>query len=425
MIEPLSLLLGIIISALLLGSLGIFLWRERLKLEQQLVEKDELYRLQQDALTQSREQLAQTQTLLAQQRVQAEEKMQILQQARDQLTLQFKQLAQEILEDKSKRFTEQNRGQIEGLLLPLREQLKGFEQKIHETYDKETRDRLALHHEIRLLKDLNQQMSQETANLTRALQSDNKLQGNWGEMVLIKLLENAGLQEGREYIAQYSVQNEEDGRRYQPDVLVQLPGDRQVVIDAKVSLKAYEQYVNSEDTEQREQALKLHVQSVRRHVKELAEKRYHELPGVQSLDFVLLFVPIEGALMIALHQDDNLVQEALTKQIVFATPTMLLATLRTVHYLWRTEQQNRHAQEIARKAGALYDKFVGFVEDMTQLGKKLSDAQKAYDATYQKLTDGRGNLVRRTEELKTLGARASKQLPLAMIAESSEENALE
>lgn len=356
---------------------------------------------------------------LAQERKQAEEKLQLLTDAREQLTAQFRNLAHEILEDKSKRFTEQNQSNLDGLLSPLREQIKDFEKKVHEVYDKETRDRVSLFNEISRLKELNQRISDDALNLTRALKGDNKAQGDWGEMILEQLLEKSGLVRGREYEVQASF-TDAHGRRQQPDVVIRLPEDRHVIIDSKVSLTAYERYSSAEDEAARLAALREHCTSLRNHCRGLSAKAYQHL-GIRTLDFVLLFVPIEPAYTEAVRHDAELFGYALEKNIVIVTPSTLLATLRTIHNIWRFEHQNRYATEIAEKAGRLYDKFVGFIADLDEVGRRLSAAQRAHEDAFRKLKHGRGNMVKTAEDIKALGAKAAKALPVELAEEAAEE----
>jgi DNA recombination protein RmuC len=361
-------------------------------------------------------------TQLAEERKQAEEKLKLLNDAREQLTIQFRNLANEILEDKSKRFTEQNKNNLDGLLSPLKEQLKDFEKKVHEVYDKETRDRVSLFNEITRLKELNQRISEDAVNLTRALKGESKTQGIWGEMILEQLLEKSGLTKGREYEVQASFTSE-DGRRQQPDVIVKLPEGKHVIIDSKVSLTAYERFCSANDEAEQLAALKEHCTSLRNHCRGLSAKAYEQL-GIRTLDYVLLFVPVEPAYIEAVRHDAELFGDALEKNIIIATPSTLLAMLRTIHNIWRFEYQNRHATEIADKAGRLYDKFVGFVADLEEVGKRLDAAQRAHEDAFKKLKYGRGNLVKTADDIKALGAKAAKSLPAELVEEAVEEQPL-
>jgi DNA recombination protein RmuC len=344
----------------------------------------------------------------------------LLQAARGDMKHEFAQLAQTILEEKGKTFTEQHQSTLLHLITPLKEQIKGFEQKIQDTYEKETRDRLTLSHEIKHLKELNQQISQDAVNLTQALKGDRKAQGTWGEVILERVLNLSGLEKGREYDTQTSLKNDEN-KTFQPDVIVHLPDNKDIIIDSKVSLVAYERMQSAEESEKAPH-LAAHLQSLRTHIKSLSDKEYQKLKGVQTLDFVLMFVPIEPALTLAMQADDQLFNEALVRNIVLVTPSTLLATLRTIQNIWRFEYQNQNALKIAQKAGDLYDKFVSFTEDMQDIGKRLESTHKSYEGAMNKLKEGRGNLVKRAEELKIMGAQTSKKLCDALALEASQDN---
>ncbi len=378
----------------------------------------------QEALAALKAREAELSTLLDEERRQGAEKLALLEDARQRLGLEFKELGQRIYEEKSSRFTEQNRQQLEGLLGPVREQLREFRQRIDDVYDRESKDRLSLFHEIGNLKDLNQRISVEAENLTRALKGESKSQGVWGEIVLERLLEISGLRRGREYETQESLLDD-SGRSRRPDVVVHLPGGRQVIVDAKVSLTAYERYCAADGEEERSRQLRLHLGSLRAHIKTLGDKRYSELQGVQSLDFVVLFLPVEPAFHLAVQAEPGLFAEAFENSILLASPSTLLAVLRTVHNLWRYDDQNRNAREIARRGGELYDKFVGFVEALQDVGAKLDRAREAYQMAYGRLATGRGNLVRRAGELRELGVKNHKELPaeLRLLAEGEDERA--
>jgi DNA recombination protein RmuC len=332
-----------------------------------------------------------------------------LQAARDDLRAQFAELAGKIFDEREQRFAETSQQRLGQLLDPLKERIQAFEKRVEESYQQEARERFSLGKELERLQQLNQRLGDEATNLTRALKGQ-KTQGNWGELVLERVLEHAGLEKGREYQTQVSLKSAE-GERFQPDVLIQLPGDKQVVVDAKVSLTAYQALIAAEDEATRSQALKQHVLSLRSHLKGLSVKDYQRLEGLHSLDFVLLFVPIEAAFAAALQADPSLFQEAFEQHIVIVSPTTLLATLRVIDSLWRQERQSQNAREIAERAGALYDKFVAFVQDLDEMGSRLQQLDKAYANARNKLVEGRGNLISRVENLKLLGARASKSLP--------------
>ena len=346
-----------------------------------------------------------------------------LQGSRDELRAQFAELAGKIFDEREQRFAETSQQRLGQLLDPLKERIQSFEKRVEESYQLEARERFSLSKELQRLQQLNQRLGDEATNLTRALKGQ-KIQGNWGELVLEQVLEHAGLTKGREYLTQVSLTSS-DGMRFQPDVIIQLPGDKQVVIDAKVSLTAYQAMIVSADEAGRTLALKQHVLSLRSHLKGLSLKDYQRLEGLHSLDFVLLFVPIEAAFAAALQADPGLFQEAYAQHIVIVSPTTLLATLRVIDSLWRQERQSLNAREIAERAGALYDKFVAFVVDLDELGTRVQQLDKAYAAARNKLVDGRGNLVSRVENLKQLGARASKSLPAELLERAGGEALLD
>ncbi|GAA5093401.1 DNA recombination protein RmuC [Chryseobacterium ginsengisoli] len=340
----------------------------------------------------------------------------------DESKLQFENLANKILEEKSEKFTEQNQLNIKNLLNPLQEKINNFERKVETTHKESIDYHAALREQIIGLKDLNAQMSKETLNLTKALKGDSKVQGNWGELVLERVLEKSGLEKGREYEIQKSHLTDE-GNRVQPDVIINLPDGKKMIVDSKVSLVAYERYVNEENDEMKTQFLKEHVLSLKRHIEQLGTKNYHNLYEIESPDFVLLFIPIEPAFAIALNDDSQLYNKAFEKNIVIVTPSTLLATLRTIDSMWTNQKQQNNAIEIARQAGALYDKFEGFVANLVKVGKKMEEAKTEYEGAMNKLVDGKGNLVTAVQRLKIMGAKASKALPENLItrAKANEE----
>ncbi len=326
---------------------------------------------------------------------------------------QFQNLAQKLLDENTKKFTTANREKLDELLKPFQERIVDFRKTVEESNKNQDERFIRFENELKHLKDLNREISEEANALTRALKGETKRQGNWGEMILQTILDKSGLTEGEEYVAESSFTAEVDGeqRRVRPDVVVHLPGGRHVVIDSKVSLNAFERYANAEDDAEAEQALKEHVLSVTSHVKGITVKNYQEAKGLHSLDFILVFIPIEAAFNLALQRDTTLYDAAFEKNIVIVTPSTLLATLRVVENLWKQEKQNKNALKIAQQAGRLYDKFVGFLEDMENLDNRLRQARDAFDAAENKLKSGTGNLIKRTETLKSLGARTAKQLP--------------
>ncbi len=330
----------------------------------------------------------------------------------EKFTKEFENLANKILEEKSEKFTLQNKENIQSILNPLQDKIKTFEKKVEETH-KESIDRhAALRQQIIGLKELNQQMSKETINLTKALKGDSKTQGNWGELILERVLEKSGLEKGREYELEKSFNVEGEGQtRLRPDVIIHLPDNKKMIVDSKVSLTAYEKLVNSEDEIEQEQFLKEHIASLNRHVVQLSSKKYEDLYQIESPDFVLLFIPIEPAFAVALNADNQLYNKAFEKNIVIVTPSTLLATLRTIDSMWQNEKQQRNAIEIARQAGALYDKFESLMTDLTKVGKKMDEAKTEYKGAMNKLFEGRGNLINSVEKIKKLGAKAKKSLP--------------
>jgi DNA recombination protein RmuC len=343
-----------------------------------------------------------------------------LNEAKEALTNQFKNLANEILEDKSKRFTEQNAASLDALLKPLQTKLTEFKEQVSTSYGNEARERFALKSEIERLANLNLRMSDETRSLTQALKGDSKVQGNWGELVLESILESSGLRKGEEYLVQDS-HTQSDGSRLQPDVVIKLPEGRSLVVDSKVSITAYARHAETTDPVVAEQELAAHIQSLRQHIQGLSGKNYSSLYGVGSVDFVLMFVPIEPAFLLALKSAPNLYQDALAKNIVLVCPSTLMATLRTVAHLWRQDHQNRNALEIAKQCGSLYDKFVGFVDDLEKLGQRLDQAQTSYHDAFNKLKTGKGNLIRSAERVRELGVKPSKNLSAPLIESSSDE----
>ncbi|MCR5863125.1 DNA recombination protein RmuC [Flavobacterium sp. J372] len=331
-------------------------------------------------------------------------------QLREKFTKEFENLANKILEEKSNKFTEQNRENMKNILSPLQEKIHMFEKKVEDTHKESIDYHAALRQQILGLRDMNEQMSRETLNLTKALKGDAKMQGNWGELVLERVLEKSGLEKGREYYVQQSHQTEE-GSRIQPDVVINLPDGKKMIVDSKVSLVAYERFVNEEDELQKALHLKDHVSSIKRHIDQLSDKNYHDLYHIESPDFVLLFIPMEPAFACALNEDVSLYNKAFERNIVIVTPSTLLATLRTIDSMWSNQKQQENAYEIARQAGALYDKFEGFINDLTKVGNKMRDAQTEYQNAMGKLVDGRGNIITSIEKLKKMGAKAKKALP--------------
>ncbi len=332
---------------------------------------------------------------------------------RNQLTVEFKNLANDILEEKTKKFTEQNSTRLSEILSPFNEKIQGFERKVEDTYQKSLKDQTDLQAELKKLQDLNVKISQEANNLTKALKGDVKKQGNWGEMILEKILERSGLRKGIEYNTQVSMVSEE-GRRIQPDVIVSLPDNKHIVIDSKVSLVAYEKLTSSEDEDLKQQFLKEHILSLRKHVKELSEKNYSQAVGINSPDFVLMFVPIEASFSLAVQADQEIFNDAWIHRIVIVSPTTLLATLMTIASIWKQENQTKNALEIADEGAKLYDKMIGMIEDFVKIGDQLDRAKDLHTQTMKKAKTGTGNLVNRIEKMKSLGLKTRKHLPEAV-----------
>ena len=393
--------------------------RQQQQLRDKLVATEQVVIEQQNELKREHGEVKDLKARLEAAQRETREKLQLLQEAKDQMKLEFQSIANKLFEDKSEKFTQQNKTYMGEILNPLKEQIFEFKKKVEDVYDKESRDRVSLLQEIVSLKELNTRMSTDALNLTRALKGDNKAQGNWGEMVLEKVLEASGLQKGREYETQGSFTNEE-GQRLRPDVVVHLPEAKHVVIDSKVSLVAWERFC-AEDDAQQDINLKAHIESIRSHIKDLSAKNYQDLYGINAPDYVLMFVPIEPAFLKALETDSALFGDAFDKNIMLVCPSTLLVTLKTIHNIWRFEYQNRNALEIARQAGALHDQFVLFAESLEDIGDKIDKTQKAYDTAHKRLISGKGNLVRRVGQLETLGAKARKAMPESLKLDTEEE----
>jgi DNA recombination protein RmuC len=392
-----------------------------LKFELQTV-KSQLQHKVDEAASQSIE-LAELRNTLNNERSLSQEKLALLLDAKLALTDQFKSLANDILEEKSKRFTEQNQTNLGALLDPLKLKITEFQTKIEDTYVKEGNERSALGVELKHLKDLNQQLSEDAKNLTRALRGSAKAQGTWGEWILETVLDGSGLRKGHEYVVQSNL-SREDGTRALPDVIIHLPEGRSLVIDSKVSLVAYEEFAVTENEGERAAAGKRHMESIKGHIKGLSGKNYQSLYSLNSLDFVLLFVPIEPAFMLAVASDKDIFMDAWNRNVLLVSPSTLLFVVRTVAHLWRQEAQSRNAQEIAKRGAELYDKFVGFVEDMNSLGNRLKQAQSDYDDAFGKLSNGRGNLVGQAQKLRQLGVKPSKSLAPALVEGAYESDEL-
>ncbi|MDB0002289.1 DNA recombination protein RmuC [Salibacteraceae bacterium] len=342
-------------------------------------------------------------------------------QLQDKFKNDFKVLAQEILEKTGNTFKEQNKEQIGTILAPFKEKLENFEKKVEETYEKGKAETISLKSEVKMLSAQSAKLSKDAENLTKALKSDVKAQGNWGEVILERILEKSGLTKNQEYFIQNSITTE-DGKRFQPDVIIKLPEDKNVIVDSKVSLIAYERFSSAENVEEQQGHLKEHIASIKAHVKGLSDKNYQSLYGIDGLDFVLLFIPIEGAFSAAVQYDNTLFQDAFDKNVVIVSTSTLLATLRTIASIWKQEKQTQNAIEIARQGGALYDKFVGLTEDLLNLGKQMDTAKKSYEGAMNKISSGSGNLIKRADDLRKLGLKTSKQIEQKIIDKAGAED---
>lgn len=354
--------------------------------------------------------LASQEQIINNQKEKLEEQSANLLQVQEQLRLEFTNTANSLLEEKSQKFTSQNQENLDHILKPLQEKLKNFEQKVEHYYNDENKERATLKEQIRQLTQLNQQMNEETRNLTNALKGEAKMQGNWGELILEQILEKSGLRKDAEYFTQSFFVNE-DGKRQFPDLILNLPNKKHLIIDSKMSLTAYERFSSSKDDDTAQQAIKDHLISIKKHVKELSVKKYQHINELNSLDFVLMFVPLEAAFALAMQNDHNLYYQAFQQNVIIVSPMTLLATARTISNVWQQENQSRHAQEIAQQAGRMYDKFVNFIHDLEQVGTKVKQVEQTYNEAMKKLQFGKGNLISRATKLKELGAKTSKKLP--------------
>lgn len=381
----------------------------------------EIYKTQIQTLSQERENIRQEREQISIQLSRKESEFQFLternneqkqevEKLQERFTKEFENLANKILEEKSTKFTEQNKENMKTILSPLQEKIQLFEKKVDDTHKESLSFNSALRQQIIGLREVHEQMSKETLNLTKALKGDNKMQGNWGELILEKVLEKSGLEKDREYFVQKSFDNV-NGTKVFPDVVINLPDGKKMIVDSKVSLTAYERYVNEEDDTLKASFLKEHTNSIKRHVEQLSEKNYQDLYQIESPDFVLMFIPIETAFALAINQETSLYSKAFERNIVIVTPSTLLATLRTIDSMWSNQKQQDNALEIARQAGALYDKFVNFMEDLIKIGKRIDDSKSEYSDAMNKLFEGNGNIITSIDKLKKMGAKAKKSLP--------------
>ncbi len=384
--------------------------QQMVQLQEDIITGKKLTTELQDQLSSQKSVNATLETRLEQEKLRSEEQQDLLGAARDQLRLQFAELAQTILEEKSRHFSKDSTEKLGSLFVPFREQLSLFQKKIDAVHHSEIRDRAALQQEIQSLRTLNQRISEDAVNLTRALKGDRQLQGSWGELVLERVLQQSALRKGIEYETQ-SVHRDKNNRLQRPDVIVHLPENRDIVVDSKVSLSSWERYVSADNETEKQQFLRAHVKAVREHVKLLAKKDYGSLESIRSLDFVLMFMPVEAAFVTAFQEDDSLFDDAVLQKIILVSPTTLLASLKTVESIWRYERQSRNTREIAERAAALYDKFCSFAEDMEKMGKQLHTLQGSYDSSMTRLSRGRGNLISQIQRFPKLGVKVKKRLP--------------
>jgi len=391
-------------------------------LQQQLQENQALknqLELKQTELGVAQRELATLQIQLQDEKIFTQEKLALLEQTKEKMSQEFNRLANNIMEQNSEKFGKTQQQSLDTILTPFKDQLGEFRKRVDHVYDTESRDRVSLLKEIDGLRQLNQQITEEASNLTRALKGDRKAQGNWGEVILERVLEASGLQNGREYETQKHLKSEA-GDRYHPDVVIHLPDKKDIIVDAKVSLSAYERYYSGQDENENQIALKQHIKAVRNHVEKLSEKSYEDLVGLNTLDFVFIFIPIEPAYLLALQEDQNLLTDAFSKKVIIVSPTTLLATLRIIENLWRFERQSKNAVEIARQAGRLYDKFVSFVSDLDDVENKIIKSLETVTSAKKKLHTGKGDLISSTEKLKLLGAKTTKQMNEKLLEESND-----
>lgn len=407
-----SLTLGLLLAVLsfLLGAILVYAWLNKQQLQAEKHRQQQYQdsvRLQNEQMIRLREQLAAAQEKNLQERKQFTEQINLLQSARNDLTKEFENLANRIFENKQQQFTQHSQHLLDSTLGPLKNQLQDFRKKIEDAYDKENSERNRLAGQIIELQKQAQKIGEDAVNLAQALKSNHKFQGNWGEMILERLLEDCGLQKGREYDTQINF-TAADGTRLIPDVIIHLPDNKDIVIDAKCSLVDYEKYFVTDDDAEKKQHLQNHINAIRAHIKNLSIKDYEKIEGIKALDFVFIFIPIEAAFMLALQQDPGLYKEAYDRRIILVSPTTLLATLRTVDNIWRYEKQNKHAERIAKEAGALHDQFVLLLESMDAIGYSLDKAQESYIKVRERLQTGRGNLIKRVDAIRRLGAKTKR-----------------
>ena len=394
------------------------------EMEVQASKLNEDLELKRNEATEFEKRIVELETSLEKERKATIEKLKLLEESKEELKNEFKNLSTEILEEKSRKFTETNKENINGILSPLKEEFEKFRNKVDEVYINDTKDRTALKTQIEGLRDLNEKLGKDALNLTNALKGDSQKQGAWGEVILERVLEESGLHKGREYETQLSF-NDEEGKRKRPDAIVHLPNNKDVIIDSKVSIVAYQNYHKTDSDTEREKFLKDHLNSIKTHVKGLSLKNYADIEEIKTLDYVLMFIPIESAFMLAMENDPELFSNAFEKNIVIVTPSTLLVTLKTIQNIWRYEKQNKHAQEIAKNAGNLHDKFVNFTDSLLEIGTSLNRASKSYDTALNRLKTGKGNLISQAQKIKELGVKSKKELSSNLIDSSEEGEFLE
>ncbi|BBP46603.1 DNA recombination protein RmuC [Thiosulfatimonas sediminis] len=385
--------------------------------QQQLLDWQHKFDHQQALLSQTQAKLASLETALQLSEQNAADKLAFQQQAKQQLESEFKNLATQIFEHKKQEFSQLNRDSVHALLQPMQLSMEQFKQRIETTHKESLEGRASLQQQLKQLQELNSQMSEEAKNLTHALKGDSKVQGNWGELVLERLLERSGLREGFEFAREKSFQ-QPDGSRLRPDVVLNLPDNKHVIIDSKVSLKDYEASLNTNDSVQQNRALKNHLQSLRKHIDMLSIKRYEHLALLNAPDFVLMFIPVEGAYLLAIEQDASIFEDAFDKRVAVVTPTTLFTSLKTIEQLWRYERQSENTVKLVQRAAEVHDKFVGFIESFEKIGKQLETAQGTYQQARARLTQGNGNLIRQAEMLKELAGKTKKELPQHLVREA-------
>ncbi len=386
--------------------------------EKTLADREVRIEMLQRELAEQRAMVAELNTAIAKERQAAAEKLALLEEARTKLSGEFELLAERIFEEKGKRFSEQNRASLDEVLRPVREQLGEFRKRVDEVHLSDAQDRASLKAHLEQLEKLNRQMSEDALNLTQALKGESKAQGNWGEMILERILETSGLREGREFAREQSFTGE-DGRRLRPDVVVYMPGDKQVVIDSKVSLTDYERAVSAAGDDERKAALAAHLRSLKSHIQALASKRYDHLPNVHSPDYVLMFVPVEGAYLMAIEADPSVFEEAFEKRVAVVTPSTLYATLKLIEQLWRYERQSENVVRLIDRAGRLHDKMADFVKAFEEIGTRLDQAQDAYATALDRIRNGRGNVISQISTLGKLAGRTRKELPRHLVEQAA------